>query len=89
MKVNLIALILFVGAMLACGGGGNGSGTTPPGTLRWQAVTTPFPQLNFIDFASNGHWFAADRNLGFYRSTDGGSSWTPPALPLVSGGQST
>jgi len=77
MKGDLIALILLVGATLACGGGSNGSRTTTPsGTISWQAVSTPFSQLNFIDFGSNGHWFIADRNQGFFRSTDGGSSWT-------------
>jgi hypothetical protein len=75
MKANLFAPVLLVGAMLACGGG-NGSGTTTPsGTISWQAVNTPFSELNFIDFGSSGHWFVADRNQGFYRSADGGSSW--------------
>src|SRR5436190_6800631 len=80
MKLNLIAPLLLVGAMVACGGGtsgsGGGSGTPPPGTTSWQRVSTPFSGPNFIDFGSNGHWFVADRSQGFYRSTDGGSTWS-------------
>lgn len=49
---------------------------TAPGALSWQQVSTPFSQANFIDFGSNGHWFVADRTQGFFRSTDGGASWT-------------
>ncbi len=47
-----------------------------PGALRWESITTPFSQPNFIDFGTNGHWFAADRNQGFFRSTDRGATWS-------------
>jgi len=78
MKLNILAPLILAGATLACGGGssGGGSGTPPPpGTTSWERVNTPFSGPNFIDFGSNGHWFVADRSQGFYRSTDGGSTW--------------
>jgi len=76
--VNLLLAFIAASTMVACGGGGSGSGggTVTPGSLNWQRVSTPFSQANFIDFASNGHWFVADRTQGFFRSTDGGASWT-------------
>lgn len=86
MKPILIPALLILCAMVACGGGstststssGGGSGTqTPPGAISWQSVSTPFSTPHFIDFGSNGHWFVADRSQGFYRSTDGGSTWSP------------
>jgi hypothetical protein len=78
MKLILIPSILLMVAMLACGGGSSSGGgaVTPPGSINWQPITTPFSHANFIDFGSNGHWFAADRSQGFYRSTDGGSTWS-------------
>src|SRR5690348_7856426 len=67
------------------GSGGEGSTGAPsvsaptppaaPGVISWEPVSTPFSQVNFIDFASNGHWFLADGTQGFFRSSDGGSTW--------------
>jgi hypothetical protein len=76
--VKLLVVVAFVTIVTSCGSGngsyGNGGGQ---GSLTWQLVNTPFPQLTFIDFGSNGHWFIAERTQGFYRSTDGGSTWSP------------
>ena len=77
--VNLLLACVVTAAMVACGGG-SGSGASGrvvnPGALSWQRVSTPFSQAHFIDFGSNGHWFAADRSQGFFRSTDGGATWS-------------
>lgn len=79
--VNLLliaVLAVITSAVVSCGGGsGSGGAAGTPGTLAWEQVNTPFSQANFIDFGSNGHWFVADRAQGFFRSTDGGSTWSP------------
>ena len=75
-RVYFLVLFAFAG-MTGCGGGSGSGVVTPPGSLSWQRLNTPFAHANFIDFGSNGHWFVADRSQGFYRSTDGGSSWSP------------
>jgi uncharacterized protein YfiM (DUF2279 family) len=73
----LLSLFVILAGMAACGGGSGSSGTvTAPGALSWEAVNTPFSQANFIDFGSNGDWFVADRAQGFFRSSDGGSTWS-------------
>jgi len=79
MKPILIPALLMLGSMAACGGSNSNSSRTqtPAGAIGWQRVSTPFSEPNFIDFGSNGHWFVADRSQGFYRSTDGGSTWSP------------
>jgi hypothetical protein len=83
--IAVFPLILLIAAMAACGGGT--STTTnpqsptnpqPPGGAVWQKVNTPsaVTQLNYVAFNSSNHWFIADRNNGFYRSTDQGATWT-------------
>src|SRR5947199_9644620 len=42
-------LFILAIAMGACGGGSGGS-VKPPGTGKWQRVTTPFNDPSFIDF---------------------------------------
>ena len=69
----LIAVVLVITG--ACGGGSSSGGGS--GNVKWQLVSTPFSEATFIDFGANGHWFVADRSQGFYRSTDGGSTWAP------------
>lgn len=77
--ISLFLVNLILISMVACGGGGSGSTRTapPPGGGAWEVVSTPFTATNFIDFGSNGHWFVADRAQGFFRSTDGGATWSP------------
>src|SRR5258708_1455417 len=82
----LFPTIILFAAMVACGGGGSSatpsispsSNSTPPGGVIWQKVNVPSAatQLTNVAFNSSGHWFIADRNHGFYRSTDQGASWT-------------
>jgi hypothetical protein len=83
MKPVRLLLILAIAGTVSCGGGsssssnnGGGSGGGGTGAISWQRVSTPFSQVAFVDFGSNGHWFIADRAQGFQRSTDGGSTWT-------------
>jgi photosystem II stability/assembly factor-like uncharacterized protein len=78
-----IQTICLTVALAACGGGsGSGvPGTSPPpsGAVSWQRVNAPSAatQVNFFSISSGNHWFIADRNHGFSRSTDQGSTWTP------------
>ena len=79
-----ILLISSIAAMVGCGGGGavstpgSGPGSVSTGPNSWQKVNTPAAatQINFVSFNNSNHWFIADRNRGFYRSTDQGSTWT-------------
>ena len=75
---NLLLSMVFLAGLASCGGGG-GSGTAGSiGSISWQKVSTPAAatQINFVAFNGSNHWFIADRNHGFYRSTDQGASWT-------------
>ena len=70
-------MVLAVGA----GGWGGGSGSSllqSGGSLNWQKIGVPSGAVQISSFATNSgnHWFIADRNKGFYRSTDQGGSWT-------------
>jgi hypothetical protein len=73
-------LILSIAFSFSCGGGsGNSSaGGGGGGSVAWVKLSTPAAatQINFIAFNSSNHWFIADRNHGFYRSTDQGATWT-------------
>lgn len=74
----VLTIVLCV-ATTACGGG-SGTGTVPPPPGGgWQRVSVPSAatQVNYVAFSGNNHWFIADRNTGFYRSTDQGATWTP------------
>ncbi len=91
-RVKLLVVFsttLLLAAMAACGGGaaktannlsspGQTPTPTPTGGTIWQKVNVPTAatQLNYIAFNSSNHWFIADRNQGFYRSTDQGATWT-------------
>jgi hypothetical protein len=33
-------------------------------------------EVNFVAFSTSNHWFIADQNQGFFRSTDQGATWT-------------
>lgn len=79
-SIKLLFIVVAIATAMSCGGGSGGSGSGSgrgSGNIQWQLVSTPFSQANFIDFGANGHWFIADRAQGFYRSTDGGSTWSP------------
>jgi len=76
--------ILLVVSMAACGGGTGKTASNlsspspiPSGGVIWQRVNVPAAatQVNYIAFNSSNHWFIADRNQGFYRSTDEGTTW--------------
>jgi hypothetical protein len=78
----LTALItgVFVCVAASCGGGSGSSHILQSGgSLNWQTVSVPSGAGQISGFAVNSgnHWFIADRNKGFYRSTDQGGSWTP------------
>lgn len=80
-RVFPFILLMMTAAMVGCGGGGasaSGSASASAGPNSWQKVSTPAAatQINFVSFNNSNHWFIADRNHGFYRSTDQGSTWT-------------
>jgi hypothetical protein len=64
---------------VSCGGGSGVSRLGQGGGLSWQQVGVPSGATNLsaVAVSSSNHWFIADRNKGFYRSTDQGGSWTP------------
>jgi hypothetical protein len=71
--------VLFACALASCGGGAGSSRILRSGgSLSWQKVSVPSGAVQVSGFVVNGgnHWFIADRNKGFYRSTDQGGSWT-------------
>jgi hypothetical protein len=78
-RISFIAVGLVLLLTASCGGG---SGSVRLGgggaTLTWQQASVPSGATQISAFAVNqsNHWFIADRNKGFYRSTDQGSSWT-------------
>ena len=82
MRPNAIVLAILAIATLSCGGGGAGSGSGPGSTGSptgsWQKVNVPpgATEVNFVAFNSSNHWFIADQNQGFFRSTDQGATWT-------------
>lgn len=78
-----LRVLLFAPALLfwiSCGGGSGspGSGGGGGGAVAWAKVNTPpaATQINFLAINGSNHWFIADRNKGFFRSTDQGSNWT-------------
>ena len=72
-------LSILITASVSCGGGGSSPVTPPSGSISWEKVSAPSSatQINFLAFNSSNHWFVADRQHGFFRSTDQGASWTP------------
>jgi hypothetical protein len=78
--IPVLPLTLWIAAMVACGGGGGSTPGNPQtsGGSGWQIVSTPAAatQINFVAFNNSNHWFIADRNHGFFRSTDQGATWT-------------
>ena len=67
-------------ALSGCGGSSAGGNIQSSGSggNSWQKINTPAAatQINFVAFNGGNHWFIADRNHGFYRSTDQGATWT-------------
>ncbi len=91
-EVTRFGLLLLASAAASCGGGYGSSGGTRSGggthsccALSWQKIGVPSGAVEINSFAvnQNNHWFIADRNTGFYRSSDQGGSWT-----LINGGLS-
>lgn len=74
--IQIAPLVVLI-ALSACGGGAVASNSQPSGANSWQRVSTPAAatQINFVAFSGGNHWFVADRNHGFYRSTDQGATW--------------
>lgn len=77
--INVLPITLLIAALVACGSGGDSMTSSPQSAGGGgqnggggQKVNTPAAatQLSFAAFNSSDHWFIADRNHGFYRSTD-------------------
>jgi hypothetical protein len=66
---------LTVPVTLTVSGGGGGGGSC---SNSWEAINSPatLTRLRQVAIKNNGHIFVADRVAGFFRSTDGGSTWT-------------
>ena len=80
-SVAILLTVFLIVAAVACGGG-SGTSAVPSSSSSggsWQKVNVPSgaSQVNYVAFNGSDHWFIADRNQGFYRSTDQGASWTP------------
>ena len=79
-KISFIAAGFASLVIASCGGGGSGSINLGGGggSLSWQQVSVPSGanQISAFAVSQSNHWFIADRNKGFYRSTDQGGSWT-------------
>jgi photosystem II stability/assembly factor-like uncharacterized protein len=75
---NKLAVLCLGCGVLSCGGGPSGSSSGSQ-SVSWQTVNVPIGATKVAFFAvnSSNHWFLADQNKGFYRSTDGGATWTP------------
>jgi hypothetical protein len=64
---------------LSCGGGSQSStGGGTRGANSWEPINSPPGATSMTEVVQNkaGHLFATDAHQGFFRSNDGGSTWT-------------